>query len=92
MTDFPHSEIESLLRVAHGKLTTSRADEPLSAAVTRLVECAIEAVGILREPDSRSAVEMIGYARAAVTAATYALREVDGRDRRVRWHRKLESV
>ncbi|GAB4588339.1 hypothetical protein [Nocardia sp. IFM 10818] len=86
MTDTLHTEVAQLLRAAHEKLNANPGDEPLSSAAARLVECAIEAVAILEEPNTGSAVEMMGIARAAVTAATYATREVDGRDRRVRWH------
>lgn len=81
MTDVDLAETEKLLREAHDKLAVVSGDEPLTAAAARLVECAIEAVALLDQPEPAKAVEMVSCARAAVTAATYAAREVDGRER-----------
>lgn len=84
MTDAFLAETELLLRAAYEKLDVNSGNEPLSSAAARIVQCAIEAVTILDQPSMVSAGEMISCARAAVTAATYAMREVDGRDRRRR--------
>lgn len=75
-------EVECLIRSAYEKLNVSRTDEPLSSAVAQLVQCAAEGVTLLGRPGISGAGEMLGCARAAVTVATYAMREVDGRDRR----------
>lgn len=81
MTDADLAETEKLLRAAYEKLTVISSDEPIRAATTRLVECALEAVTMLGRPRPDQALEMMSCARAAVTAATHAVREVDGRTR-----------
>ncbi|MEV0675036.1 hypothetical protein AB0I60_00795 [Actinosynnema sp. NPDC050436] len=81
MTDTLLTETEKLLRTACEKLALVSGDQPLTAATTRLVECALEAVTLLKEPEPGTALEVMSCARAAVTAATYAVREVDGRER-----------
>ncbi|MPZ78888.1 MAG: hypothetical protein GEV28_00180 [Actinophytocola sp.] len=75
-------ETELLLREACEKLEANACDEPLSSAAVRLVQCAMRAVAILAWPEKDAASEMLGYARAAVTAAVYATWEIDGRVRR----------
>jgi hypothetical protein len=85
VTDTDLVETEKLLRAAYEKLAVASGDGPLSAATARLVECALDAVALLQQPERETALEMMGCARAAVTAASYAVREVDGRDRVARW-------
>ncbi|WP_378730415.1 hypothetical protein [Nocardia brasiliensis] len=77
-------EAEDLLRTAYEKLASAPADDPLASAATHLVRCAMDGVAMLNQPESSTARGILGCARAAVTVATYALREVDGRDRRHR--------
>ncbi|MFI9503337.1 hypothetical protein [Nocardia sp. NPDC052566] len=78
------TEAENLLRAAYEELTAAPVDDPLASAATHLVRCAMDALALLNRPESSTASGILGCARAAVTVATYALREVDGRDRRDR--------
>ncbi|WP_024806321.1 hypothetical protein [Nocardia sp. BMG51109] len=77
----PYAEAEALLRDAYDKLR-EREPDPLVSAARHLVRCAIDVVAVLGRPGSSGAEEILGCARAAVTVATYAVREADGRHRR----------
>lgn len=82
MSASPFGEAEDLLRTAYAKLTMTPADDPLAVAATHLVRCALDGVALVSRPAPSAAAEILGCARAAVTVATYALREADGRNRR----------
>lgn len=84
MSGSSFGEVEDLLRSAYEKLNTIPADEPLTAAATQLVRCAMDGVALLNQSELSLASEILSCARAAVTTATYMMREVDGRDRRHR--------
>ncbi|RJO70853.1 hypothetical protein D5S18_27085 [Nocardia panacis] len=84
MSGGSYVEAEDLLRAVYEKLRAVPADDPLALAATHLVRCAMDGVALLSQPESSTANEILGCARAAVTVATYAVREVDGRDRRDR--------
>lgn len=57
------------------------ADQPLTQAVLHLIGCAADALDLLSQRDCEAAHQMLGCARAAVTAATYAARRADEQTR-----------
>ncbi|QIS22058.1 hypothetical protein [Nocardia terpenica] len=82
MSGSSFEEAEDLLRTAYEKLNSGPVAEPLTAAATHLVRCALDGMSLLNRSESTRAREMLGCARAAVTTATYMVREVDGLTRR----------
>lgn len=82
MTEGSLAETETLLRTAYDRLNMIQTKEPLAEAATQLIRCAMDGVALLSRPEISTAGEMLSCARAAVTVATYAIREVDGEIRR----------
>jgi hypothetical protein len=63
-----------LLRLAHQVVADEFHDtDPLAQAALHLITCAAGAVSILDSADLDAAREALDHARAAVTAATYAV-------------------
>jgi hypothetical protein len=71
------ADAEKLLRSAH-QLVVDKfgTDQPLVQAALHLIDCATDAVAVLPCGDLEAARLAVGSARAAVGAATYAVRRV----------------
>lgn len=66
-----------LLRLARDLLAEEMpADDPMAATALHLISCAAGVVTLLPAADLTAAREALGCARAAVTAATYAVQRV----------------
>jgi hypothetical protein len=71
-----------LLRRANQIVTDAyRADDRLAQAVRHLIQCAEDAAELLPGGDLDTAREALGCARAAVGAATYAVRAISDSQR-----------
>jgi hypothetical protein len=69
-----------LLRMVHQMVAVeSGSDDPLTMAALHLICCATDVVTLLPGGDLPSAREALGCARAAVGAATYAIRQIHDR-------------
>ena len=72
----PHGVTDpvTLLMGAHVAVSDRFGDQdPLAQTALHLITCAAGVVGLLSDADVEAAREALGHARAAVTAATYAV-------------------